>query len=380
MAQTNTLSTLEIILKLRDDASKQMAGINRQVKGLTSGITTGFGKASKTAFHLAAGLTATGTVLGGAFLNQALSAAGNMQQIQLAMETLLGSEQEAIKVMSAIKEDAAKTPFDLTEIARANQALISTGMGAQNSRDAVLDLANAVVAAGGNSEHFNNMIFNMQQIKNLGKASALDIKQFGMAGINIFQLLADSTGKTKDELAGMDITFEMISDALKTAAEDGGLYAGALEKQGNSLNLVKSNLKDLFTIITTDVLNATGIFGFFNDKLIALSQWISDNKEEIVAFFVGIKESIQGFVQSQEFQFFVEKLRAFGNWIMENREIVISFLKGLAIAFAGLAVIGAVTSAITLLMNPLSLLALAVGFLYTAWDQNWGGIQENNRA
>lgn len=88
------------------------------------------------------------------------------------------------------------------------------------------------------------MVVNLQQIKNVGKASSLDIKQFAYAGIDVYGLLAESTGKPREEVAKMDVTYEDLTKALKVAASEGGRYAGAMEKQSKTFNGQISNLKD----------------------------------------------------------------------------------------------------------------------------------------
>ena len=98
------------------------------------------------------------------------------------------------------------------------------------------------------------MAQNLQQIKNVGKASAADIKQFAMAGIDIYGLLADSMGTTTEKVKDMDITYEQLADALNKASQEGGKYYGAMEKQGQTLNgqmsATKTSIQQLLGAIT----------------------------------------------------------------------------------------------------------------------------------
>ena len=59
--------------------------------------------------------------------------------------------------------------------------LITTGESADKSRQAINSLANAVALTGGDSYTLERMASNLQQIKNVGKATSMDIRQFGMA-------------------------------------------------------------------------------------------------------------------------------------------------------------------------------------------------------
>ena len=182
-----------------------------------------------------------------------------MEQYQTGFKTLLGSEEEAAKVMAQIREDAARTPFDVDSLTQATQMLVSTGMSADSARGDVLNLANAIAATGGGSAELSRMAANMQQVKNVGKATAMDIRQFAMAGINIYGLLADATGKTTEEVKDMEVSYELLSAALAKAAEDGGKYAGAMEAQSQTFQGRISTLKDnamlLAGSLTEDLFN-----------------------------------------------------------------------------------------------------------------------------
>lgn len=176
-----------------------------------------------------------------------------LEKYQSALTTLTGSAEEASRIMKQIEEDAAKTPFDVAGLTQANQLLISTGLSAEESRDVILALGDAVSATGGGNDELSRMAVNLQQIKNTGKATALDIKQFAYAGIDIYGLLADYTGKTKKEVADMEITWEDLNGALIKASKKGGKYFEAMQKQSETTNGALSNLKDSFSRFTASL-------------------------------------------------------------------------------------------------------------------------------
>lgn len=189
-----------------------------------------------------------------------------METYQTGLETLLGSSQEAIKTMEQIKEDARATPFDVSGLTQANRLLISAGISADEARETILALGDAVSASGGGNSELQRMSVNLQQIKNAGKATALDIKQFAYAGINIYQLLADYTGKTVEEVKDMEITYEDLSKALKKASKEGGKYYNAMNKQSKTLKGQISNLKDGFSMLAGTL--SEPIFNAIKDKIL----------------------------------------------------------------------------------------------------------------
>lgn len=169
-----------------------------------------------------------------------------LQKYETALKTLTGSAEEAEKIMNQIKEDAKTTPFGVSGLTQANQLMISTGLSAEDSRETILALGNAISATGGGDEELSRMAINLQQIKNLGKAAAVDIKQFAYAGIDIYGLLADYMGVTKEEAANMDVTWENLNGALISASKEGGKYFGAMEEQSKTFNGAFSNAMDSF--------------------------------------------------------------------------------------------------------------------------------------
>lgn len=167
-----------------------------------------------------------------------------IERYSTGFENMLGSAEKAQKVMAAIQEDAAKTPFNVSSLTQANQLLIGAGENAEYSRKVIMALGDAVSATGGGNEELSRMAGNLQQIANVGKATAVDIKQFANAGINIYQVLADYTGKTVQEVQSMTVSYDLLSEALIAASEEGGRYYNAMETQSQTMDGRISTLKD----------------------------------------------------------------------------------------------------------------------------------------
>jgi tape measure domain-containing protein len=208
-----------------------------------------------TAFKIALGGLAAAAVmqvgsLGSSLVDSVIQGTIKREQDLVGLTTFLG--ENARKVYDAIQQDAATTPFNTESLLTVNRALISAGVDADKARKDTMNLANAISAVGMGNAELSRMAVNMQQIKNVGKATALDIKQFGFAGINIYQLLADSTGKSMKQLEEMDITYEQLSAAFEKAAGKGGLYQGALEKQGKTLGALIETARDQLKIFATN--------------------------------------------------------------------------------------------------------------------------------
>ena len=197
-----------------------------------------------------------------------------IETYQTALTTLTGSAEEANKIIEQVKKDAASTPFEVASLVKGNQLLISAGLSAEQARDDILALGNAISATGGGEEELSRMVINLQQIKNVGKASALDIKQFAYAGIDVYGLLADYTGKTREEVTDLEISYEDLTGALKFASQEGGKYFNAMEKQSKTFNGQLSNLKDNFMAFLGEA--TMPLFTYLKDEVLQVINGILD--------------------------------------------------------------------------------------------------------
>ena len=172
-----------------------------------------------------------------------------IEKYETAFKTFLGSAEKAGEAIKNIKDDAKKTPFDTTSLVKANQMLISTGVSADDAREDILALGEAIIATGGGNDELVRMSSNLQQIKNAGKATAMDIRQFAYAGIDVYGILADYTGKTTKEVKKMDISYKDLTKALKKASSKGGKYFGAMANSSKTLSgqvsALKSEVQDM---------------------------------------------------------------------------------------------------------------------------------------
>lgn len=244
----------------------QFIGDKTNLESTMNSIGSGFSKLGSSMINIVGTLT---KALGGATV--ALTTFGvnynaQMETYQAGLETLLGSSEKAISTMEQIKEDARTTPFDVSGLTQANRLLISTGESADNARETILALGDAVSASGGGNDELQRMAVNLQQIKNAGKATALDIRQFAYAGINIYQLLADYTGKTTEQVKDMEITYEDLTGALKKASKEGGKFYNAMNKQSKTLKGQISNLKDGFSMLAGSL--SEPIFNYIKDNIL----------------------------------------------------------------------------------------------------------------
>lgn len=293
-------------------AEAQLRATTTALKAASNGMEGFASSTDKASSKSLAGAIAQGTIMAGIFSKlyaAALSAAegfissgieynAQIEKYTTGFTNMLGSAEAAQQVMSQIQEDAAKTPFDVESLTKANQYLISAGENASYARNTIMALGDAVSATDGGNDELNRMAQNLQQIANTGKATAVDIKQFAYAGINIYQVLADYTGKSVQEVQNMTISYDLLSQALIAASEEGGRYYGAMETQSQTMNgrmsTLQDNVKQLAGLLTGDLSSGAGVvIGNLNDMLVAAQEaYKTDGWIGLAGAITGLTEPI----------------------------------------------------------------------------------------
>lgn len=268
------------IEQARKETQSAANSLNRSANTAGSGVSgmaNQFAAASAKATVLANMLTSLGTKAVGlakGFVEMGISYNAQIEKYTTGFTNMLSSAQAAQEAMQAIQEDAARTPFDVASLTQANQLLISAGENAEYSRKVINALGDAVSATGGGNAELSRMAANLQQIANVGKASAIDIKQFAYAGINIYQILADYTGKSVQEVQNMTISYNLLSQALIAASEEGGRYYNAMDTQSQTMNgrisTLKDNVSQLAGLLTGNLTSALGgVISKLNEMVLA---------------------------------------------------------------------------------------------------------------
>lgn len=207
-----------------------------------------------------------------------------MESFSAGITAMLDGDAEAAdRLLTNMKEIASASSFDTSSFVEASQALLSAGVSAEQTEATIKALGDAVAYTGGGNAELTRMAQNLQQIQNVGKATSVDIKQFANAGINIYGILSDYTGKTTEELQEMDITFEDLSNAFIAASKDGGRYFGAMSNQANTfngqVNKMKAGWTELTGYIAQDVTDAlkNDFLPVLNDTIQAMSKGFKEN-------------------------------------------------------------------------------------------------------
>jgi hypothetical protein len=182
------------------------------------------------------------TILGGvavgaataSFARSVIETTNRIEQLKLQLETVTGSAENAEKAFNMIEDFASQTPFQVEQLTDAFIKLQSLGL--EPSAKALESYGNTASAMG---KSLNQMI---EAVADASTGEFERLKEFGIKAKSqgddvtfIFQGVSTKIGKNAEEIT------EYLQDLGNVQ------FAGAMERQANSLTGAWSNLQDKIT-------------------------------------------------------------------------------------------------------------------------------------
>ena len=221
-------SSRSAIIASGDTAEKEGAKIEQMFKRATSSVFAFFSAAQATSF-----------------VKSMATVHGEFQQIEIALETILGSEREAATLVNQLRETAAKTPFDMKGIANGAKQLLAYGEDAATVNETLIKLGNI---AAGLSQPLGDLVYLYGTTMTQGRLYTQDFNQFVGRGIPMIKELAEYFGVAESEVRGLveagKVGFPEVQAVISSLTEEGGMFFNMLGKLSTSVIGKISNLGD----------------------------------------------------------------------------------------------------------------------------------------
>lgn len=250
---------LDLFKKKSEDAAAAAKKAGDQTKKSFGDDVTSSMFGSMTAAGLAAqGIQKAATAMTD-FISSSLKASGQLEMIRANLTTVMGSAELASATFEDLKKFAAATPFEMPGITESAIMLKQSGVAAG---DLISTLTMLGDAAGGSQEKLNRIALNYAQIQSVGKASTMDIKQFAMAGLPIYDALADALKVSNEELGSMisngKVTKDVVVQAFKDMTGEGGAFFNGMARGAVTLDGKISTLNDTWKTFQASLVDTTG--------------------------------------------------------------------------------------------------------------------------
>jgi transposase-like protein len=264
-----------------DDFARNTSKVKTDIKGITATATEEAAKMDQLYKNL-------GTALAGYFSIQAAGGLvkdialvrGEFQQLEISLQTILGSKAKADQLLAEVVQLAAKTPFSLQEVGQGTKQLLAYGFGAGQVTDTLTRLGNV---ASGLSIPLGDLTYLYGTTRVQGRLFAQDLQQFVGRGIPLIAELAKQFGVAEEDVKGLvtagKVGFKDVETAINSLTSEGGMFFELMEKQSNSITGKIANLGDAFDRMYNSIGQSNE--GVISDSLDTLIMLV-DNYQDVL--------------------------------------------------------------------------------------------------
>lgn len=356
--------TLSILIKARDEASKVMEGVSKNMDDSSKKMSAVFSRVRKMATIAFAGAAAAFTGMIGKFVvHGGISRALNIEDAQAKLRGL-GHDVTAIEdIMDSALESVLGTAYRLDDAATIAAGAVAAGVKPGQELTKYLSMtADAATIAGTSLSEMGPI---MNRVQTQQRAYTMELNMLADRGIPIYQWLQDELDLTAEALRDMvskgEVDAETYFKVIKKNIGGAALASG--ETTRGAWNNMLAALSRIGARIAQGPINR--LRGAFNDAKV----WIDSSADGIVYAVQDVMSALEGAARVAV---------NFGQVAYKNRNIIIPLAAayvGLRVAIlathaalaAKLAVTTAYTAASSFLTLTLSLQAQGLGLLRAAW-------------
>lgn len=220
---------------------KILKGIKDSASSVASGISS-VGSKLVSAFKVA---SVAGTAAIVAMGKVGFDYNKQMETYTTNFETMLGSVDAATNLVKRLNETAAKTPFELSDLASATQTLLAFNVSGDESTDVLTKLGDISL---GNADKLGSLTRAYGKMNAAQKVTLEDINMMIDAGYNPLLNISERTGESMqdlyDRISDGKVSFEEIKQAIADATAEGGQFYQGMEKASQTTEGLLSTLSD----------------------------------------------------------------------------------------------------------------------------------------
>lgn len=182
------------------------------------------------------------------------SVRGEMQQLEVAFTTMLGSAEKAHTLLDQFVTTSAVTPFGLEEVAQGGKQLLAYGLAAEKVNGTLVRLGDI---AAGLSIPLNDLVYLYGTTMAQGRLYTQDLNQFMGRGIPIAGELAKQFGVADSKVRALveegKVGFPEVQKAIESLTDEGGRFGGLMAAQSKTITGQISNIEDAIQMMLDDI-------------------------------------------------------------------------------------------------------------------------------
>ncbi len=262
-ARTGAIQQVSAIDALTDSLKKQTTQVTQQ-KSLLGQVKSEYDALGRTVngvTQILAGAFIVSEIKG--YVAEVVKAKSAQDGFAVSLENMLKSKVKADEINAQLMAIAIKSPFEVEQVQDVTTKLVGMGV-AVNEIIPYINMLGDISAVVGTGK-LPLVAKALLDVKNKGVLMKQELNQFAENGVPLYDLLADSMGKTRDEVVKLaeahTITFKDVEKALQKATSEGGRYYGQMAAQSQMLAGQVANLSDRYKLAQA------GIGDFFENEL-----------------------------------------------------------------------------------------------------------------
>ncbi len=170
----------------------------------------------------------------------AVKTAGDIESLQLALESQLGSTEAARKELELLRQEALKPGLGFEQAVRGSVSLQAVGFAADKARKIISEFGNGLALAGKGAQELDGVILALTQIQSKGIVSAEEINQIAERLPQIRTLMQAAFGTASSEaIQKLGISSQQFIEGI----------TAQLEKLPRATGGIKNSLENFFDAI-----------------------------------------------------------------------------------------------------------------------------------
>lgn len=231
-----------------NNAQNTSKRVSNSIVSDTDAINSSFNSLARTAAAAFAGLQLA------QLPGQIVKVRGEFQQLEIALTTMLQSSERGGRLMQEIIQTAATTPFSMQSLATGAKQMIAFGSQAEN---VVGELRMLGDVAAGLSIPLGDLVYIYGTLRTQQRAYAIDMRQFALRGIPIYEEVAKVMGVTTAEVMDLvsagKVGFAEVEKAFQNMTAAGSMFGGLMDAQSKSIPGLIERLKDSIAIMYNEI-------------------------------------------------------------------------------------------------------------------------------
>ena len=372
--------------KVASNIKTAFSNVGSKIKSVASNISSAADSITSKLFNIKSLVAGVAT---GAVVQQSVGIVVDRQNITSQFEVLLGSAEKANERVSELTDFAGMTPFTRDEIFAASKQLqVFTG-DALSTGDSLRIIGDV---AAGTGQQFEDVALWTGRLYDAMKSG----RTVGEMTSRLQEMGAIS-GEDRTKIEKLAESGEDITQTWTEVEKIFSRYDGTMEKLSNNLGNMLTSLKSFATNSIflplgegiasglqpaiqkfrdfrksnkEDVIAMGEVINNFAEKIcVPLFNKIEQGAEFAIKAIASLKDGMSGLNKLKGTSPLLDKLIEAINFVVSHKETFIGAAKGIAAAMGGIVAAGKFTkiiSALSGLLNPLTLVTAAFGILFNA--------------